>query len=586
MAGTQSIEVERDVGAEMRDGTVLRADVYRPSGSGRHPVLLQRNPYNKNYLPFAASALDPIVAAMAGYVVIVQDVRGRWASEGDAFYPYRHEAEDGFDSVEWAAGLPYADGNVGMYGISYMGGTQWHAALERPPSLKAILPVTSGSDAFFRFGGAVRWGVLAYWALSALGLNSVIRAKAAASDFLPQFLGMVGAIDGLEGVYREVPPSAASALDLADGHGEWVREVLEHDTYDDFHDRLGVTRRVQHAEVPSLSIAGWYDLLLGDNLHHFETVRERGASSVAREQSRLMVGPWAHAAFMPTVGQRDYGLASSGLLLDLQTNLTDLHLRWFDHWLRGEDNGVTDDAAVKLFVMGDNAWRDERGWPLARAETTPLFLRATTRANGLGGGGRLSFTGPGEEPVDRFLYDPTHPVPTLGSNILMPPVYPKGPVDRRQLQARDDVLVYTTEPLDADLEVTGPVTLVLHAATSAVDTDFTATLSEVLPDGRAFTIVEGIVRASYRRGPDHGPEPVTPDEVVEYRIDLLATSNVFRAGHALRLEVSSSNFPRFDRNPNTGERSWRATRFAPAVQTVFHDRDRPSHLLLPVVART
>ena len=369
--------------------------MYRPSAPGRYPVLLQRNPYNKNYLPFATATLDPIVAAMAGYVVIVQDVRGRWASEGGPFYPYRDEAADGYDSVEWAAGLPYADGTVGMYGLSYMGGTQWHAALARPPSLRAILPVTSGSDAFFRMGGAVRWGLLAYWALSGVGLNAVIRARAGAPDFLPQFLGMVGAIDGLEDVYRALPPAGAEAFDLADGHGQWVRDVLAHDTYDEFHDRLGVTRRVQHAEVPSLNVAGWYDLLLGDNLHQFSAVRADGASAVAREQSRLMVGPWAHAAFASTVGQRDYGLASSGLLLNLQTNLTDIHLRWFDHWLRDADNGVEADAPVQLFVTGDDVWRDEDRWPLARTETTPLYLRCAGRANGLGGSGVLSFDEPG-----------------------------------------------------------------------------------------------------------------------------------------------------------------------------------------------
>lgn len=570
--GPSRIVHERHVPCTLRDGTVLRADVYRPADDGRHPVLLQRNPYSKSYLPGVVRAMDPIQLAHAGYVVVVQDVRGRWASDG-TFDAYRHEPDDGEDAVAWAADLPYGDGTVGMWGISYMGGAQWGAASRRPEGLRAIAPTTPGGKAASGHGGAVEWGRLAYWTLAGIGLHAVLRDRAEVGR--AEFGELVAAVDDLEEVYRTVPVGSPPAFDLGGGFAPWVHQELS-----DGPDAAGsATDDLEDVAVPALVIGGWYDSLLGPTLDHHRRVTEGGATELAREQTRLVVGPWAHSSFHHVVGERDFGLAASGLHLDLRTSLTRMHRRWFDRWLRGHENGVADDPKVWLFVMGDDVWRAEDEWPLARTRYTPWYLHSGGAANTRHGDGVLSPEPPDDEPADGFVYDPDDPVPTRGGNLLMPETYTRGPVDRRSVEDREDVLVYTSAPLEREVEVTGPVTVTLHAATSAPDTDWTATLVEVLPDGRAYNLCDGIVRASSVHG------RLTPDGPATFGIDLLATSHVFAAGHRIRLEVSSSNFPRFDRNPNTGQPSWEATELRPARQTVFHDRQRPSHVTLPVIPR-
>ncbi len=551
---------ERHVPCTLRDGTVLRADVYRPADDGRYPVLLQRNPYSKSYLPGVILDMDPIQLAHAGYVVIVQDVRGRWASEG-TFDAYRHEPDDGEDAVAWAADLPYSDGTVGMWGVSYMGGAQWGAASRQPAALRAIVPTTPGGQAASGHGGALEWGRLAYWSLVGIGMHAVLRDRPEAGR--AEFGELVAAVDDLEEVYRTVPVGSHPAFGLGEGFAPWV----DHELSDEPERAGSATDDLEDVAVPALVISGWYDSLLGPTLEHHRRVTRGGATELAREQTRLVIGPWAHSSFDHVVGERDFGLAASGLYLDLRTSLTAMHRRWFDRWLKGANDA--DDPKVWLFVMGDDAWRAEDEWPLARTAYTPWYLHA---------GGALSPEPPADGGPDRFVYDPADPVPTHGGNLLMPETYTRGPVDRRAIEARDDVLVYTSEPLDREVEVTGPVTVTLHAATSAPDTDWTATLVDVLPDGRAFNLCDGIVRASHIGS--------TPGEPGVYEIDLLATSNVFAAGHRIRLEVSSSNFPRFDRNPNTGAASWETDELRPARQAVFHDPARPSHVTLPIIPRS
>ena len=577
--------VEHNVPAKMRDNAILRADIYRPAREGKFPVLLQRTPYNKAFLPWVLFTMDVIRAARSGYVVIVQDVRGRWESEGKKFIPYQDEFMDGYDTVEWAASLPYSDGNVGMFGYSYYAGTQWRAAAMRPPHLKAIFPFAGAYDFYLHRGGAVELGILVGWVLLLAGPNGIVRAKAGTPDLLREFMELVGSINGMEDVFRSLPLRDIPAVRLGDVFAPYFYDVLEHPTYDAYHRESSMLGRHRYVEVPAYIFSGWYDLLIDHDLRHFTSIRAESESNIAREGTRLMVGPWSHLGVLDSVGQLHFGLGASTLMLELKGDLTARHVAWFDHWLKGVKNDVVGEPPVKIFVMGENVWRSENEWPLARTQYTPLYLRSGGRANSLNGDGCLSFEVPGEEIPDHFVYDPNNPVPTLGGNHILPLYYPRGPADQRLIEQRLDVLVYTGEVLTRPLEITGPVSAELHAASSAPDTDFTAKLVDVYPDGRAFNIVDGILRASCRNGDEVEPSPIEPNTVIPYRIHMSSTSHLFKQGHRMRVEISSSNFPRFDRNPNTGERSHEARRLTTAMQTLLHDSRYPSHILLPVIPR-
>jgi uncharacterized protein len=578
-----SIIMERGVPAVMRDGTVLRADVYRPAGEGRYPVLLQRTPYNKGFLPFTALTLDPLAAAHAGYVVIIQDVRGRFTSEGGPYYLYRDEFQDGYDSVEWAAALPYSNGQVGMYGVSYMGMTQFQAAAMSPSHLKAIFPATWGTDVYFHRGGAFELGLVLYWAIASVGPDALLRAKKNQPDLLPEFLQLVDSIDHIEKAYEYLPLAESPWLKLGNGYGSFIKDLLEHGTYDDYHQTLSARVKTPTLEVPAFCAAGWHDVLLGPDLDHFQRIKREAATETARKRSRLMVGPWAHAGFLPCVTELNYGTAASGFLLELKRDFTSLHMQWFDYWLKGLENGITEEAPVKIFVMGENRWRDEQEWPLARTQYIPYYLHSKGEANTPGRDGTLSPLVPGREEPDRFVYNPKNPVPTQGGNILMPLNYLRGPFNQVLVEERPDVLVYRTAPLENPLEITGPITMKLFAASSAVDTDFTAKLVDVYPDGRIYNLADGIIRASFRNGVRG--DLITPGEVYEYTIDLWATSNLFQAGHCIGLEISSSNFPRFDRNLNTGHSGYTSAEMVSAGQTIWHNENYPSHIVLPVIPR-
>ena len=575
------VVVEHNVPAAMRDGIVLRADVYRPAGEKKYPVLLQRTPYDKSFLPWAALTLDPIKAARSGYVVVIQDVRGRWESEGAKFCPYRDEFVDGYDTVEWAALLPYSNGNVGMYGYSYYGMTQWQAASTQPPHLKAIFPFSAAMDFFGRRGGALDLAIVIGWILRLAGPNAIMRETSGAKEFV----ALVGAIDHIEDAFRALPMEDISAVKLGGGFAPYFHDVLRHDTYDDFHKKLSMIDKHKQVQVPALIFTGWYDALLDCDLRHFTLTRREAQSPIAQQSSRLVVGPWSHLGILDSVRQLNFGLAASTASLEMKGDLTSQALRWFDYWLKGIQNKVDEEPPVKLFIMGDNVWRDENEWPLARAQYVPFYFHSDGKAHSLHGDGGLSPISPGEEPEDHFTYDPHNPVPTRGGNHMLPMYYPRGPISQLDVEERDDVLVYTSDVLSKDIEVTGPVVVRLYAASDAADTDFTAKLVDVYPDGRAYNIVDGIIRARYRKGPEAPPTLIQPNTAIEYTIDLWSTSNVFKQGHRIRVEVSSSNFPRFDRNPNTGELPHKATSMRSALQTVFHDAQRPSHILLPTILR-
>ena len=570
--------VETNVPVQMRDGTTLYADVYRPAGVGRHPVLLKRTPYGKQKPNYHSLYMDPVRAASRGYAVIFQDTRGRHASEGK-FYPFRHEVDDGFDTVDWCARQPWSDGNVGMFGNSYHGATQWLAAIGAPPALKAIAPmVTSDSyyDSWTYLGGVFQLYWISRWAGGELqlGLPGTPAENPEATAELDRWLEDPLAID------KYLPLAGMPVLrGLADYYYDW----LAHPTYDDYWKAMSPRERFHKVEVPALNIGGWWDGFLRGTVRCYKGVRERGANNVARSQQHLLMGPWVHQPLPPPhAGQGHFGGGASGEAVDIQG----MELAWFDRWLRDEDNGVDTDPTAYYFTMGENAWHSVDVWPPPDANAVSYFLHSGGKANSRRGDGSLSVDPPKEaEAADHYLYNPLNPVTTTGGAIFGEPgVLLEGFQEQGSVEAREDVLVYTSRPLERDLEVTGNVTLSLWAVTSAPDTDWTAKLTDVHPDGRSYGICDGILRASLRESLEQ-PAPVEPGELSRYDIDLGPTSMVFKRGHRLGLLVSSSNFPYYARNLNTAGPHHEESEFHTAAQTVLHDADHPSSLVLPIVGR-
>ena len=600
-----AIVIEKNVAATMRDGVVLRADVYRPAGPGPRPALLQRTPYSKN--PEAPTSQFHRLA-QAGFVVVVQDTRGRYMSDGVAV-PH-DEGADGYDTIEWVARLPYVDGRVGMFGGSYSATVQLLAAPLRPPHLVAIFPSASYAsryDMVFQ-GGAFYLGDGLSWSL---GQGKDVRRR---------LLDPTTDRDGELGLtpdertqlqsdwYRHLPLNSIEALQMR-RYSPGYFDLLQHPSYDAFWTTFDVAAKHPQFDVPAYHLTGWYDSLLNGTLANFSGLRAHAGTARARANQRLIVGPWTHArptASTTKIGDVDFG-ADAGF------DSEGLIVRWFRHWMpmpgpapptapaavggegtsdippappgdgRVRPISTTDwpGAPVRLFLMGENRWRDEQEWPLRRARLTPFYLHSDRGATGIDGGGRLDHVPPGVTPEspDTFTYDPATPVPTglFGA-------YSRMPVDRREIQKRGDVLVYTSAPLTEPLEVTGPITAVLWISTTAKDTDVTAAISDVQPDGTARALTDGIVRARYRRSKT-APELLVPGTRYELRVEVGATGNVFLPGHRIRLEISSSNFPRYDRNPNTGAPFGTDATTVVAHQTLFHERDAASHLILPVIPR-
>ena len=581
MPDSVSVKVETNLAAAMRDGVTLYADVYRPDGPGPFPTILQRTPYDKSS-PLAAQMMDPIKAAKAGFALVIQDTRGRYTSGGE-FYCFADDINDGYDTVEWAAAQPWSSGRVGMIGASYVGATQWLAATARPPHLAAIAPNVTASnyhDGWTYQGGAFELGFNVSWTLNQLTLANFQNVSGVKNIPQARRADLLRAVDGMTDAFRHLPLRDFPYLKggLADYFYDW----LEHPGFDDYWQKLCIEDQHSNIAAPALNIGGWYDIFLGGTIRNFLGMRQNGATEDARRGQRLIIGPWQHSSRGGSMaGSHYFGVAADAMALGLD----EIHLRWFEHWLKGADTGLLDEPPVKIFVMGDNVWRDEPDWPLARARTTGYYLHSGGNANTLHGDGQLSPEPPRDEPPDVYLYNPANPVPTRGGQLCCNPYFAaNGAFDQQEIEARPDVLVYSTPPLPQDTEVTGPVTVTLWAATSAADTDFTAKLVDVCEDGCARNLTDGIIRARYRDSMSQ-PSPVEPGRAYHYTIDLWATSNVFKAGHRIRLEVSSSNFPRFDRNTNTGGVIAADTELKPAVQTILHDAAHPSCLFLPIVPR-
>lgn len=573
--------VSKNVQVPMRDGVNLATDVYRPAAEGRYPTIVTRLPYDKE-LPLVDFSFDTKRAALAGYAVVVQDTRGRYQSEG-AFTPFVDEAADGADTIAWAAAQPWSTGEVGMVGGSYFGATQWLAATQAPPALRAIAPFVT-TDQYYESwayqGGAFQLGFNLHWSLLSLGFGELLRQIQAGTAKPERLAELVEAIDDNDALYRRMPLTDMPELaGIADYYQEW----LAHPTYDDYWQATAPRESWDRITVPALNMGGWHDLFLKGTIANYVGMKERGGSERARGLQRLVIGPWAHGAQSGWYPERAFGLLAGTDAHDI----TGIQLRWFDQLLRGE--GSEAGKPVQIFVMGADEWRDEDDWPLPGTEYVDWFLTSDGRANTATGDGRLSDDGPVESPDDVYLYDPRDPVPTVGGATFLPGLFigaNAGPRDQRAVERRADVLTYTSEPLTEPLTVIGPVELVLHASSSARDTDFTAKLVDVAPDGSAVNLADGILRTRYRDSLSE-PSLLEPGQVYELRIDLVATANVFAAGHRVRVDVSSSNFPRFDRNTNTGGiiASEGIDDLVQAVNRVHHTPAHPSRLVLPVVRR-
>lgn len=575
--------IDKNVMVPMRDGVRLATDVYRPEGDEPLPAVVQRLPYNKD-LPIANFSFDVLRAARSGYAVVVQDTRGRFASEGE-FNPFFDEAPDGADTVAWVAEQSWCTGNVGMAGGSYFGATQWLAAKETPPALKAIAPfVTTDQyyDSWAYQGGAFQLGFNLHWTLSSLALGELQRRLGAGEATLEQFGELIAAVDGNEELFGRMPLRDLPELrGLAPYYDDW----LAHPSYDDFWRSCAPREFYEDITAPALNMGGWYDLFLKGTIANYLGMKTRGESESARTMQRLVIGPWAHGPLTGWFPERNYGVMAG----TDATDITGMQLRWFDRLLKGENNGAADDKPVRIFVMGANLWRDEDDWPLPDTQYVDYYLHGQGRANSSAGDGMLATDAASEEISDAYLYDPRDPVPTVGGSSFLPGLFigaNAGPRDQRKVEQRSDVLCYTSEPLNEPLEVTGPIEAVLYVSSSAPDTDFTAKLVDVWPDGRAENLADGIVRARYRESLSE-PTLMEPGQVYEVKIDLVATSNLFDAGHRIRLDVSSSNFPRFDRNTNTGGTiaDETADDMRQALNRVHHGGACPSRLVLPVIRR-
>ena len=549
------VELEQDhLWIPMRDGVKLAADLVRHGKPGRLPTVLIRTPYGKD-----TKSSQYYAFVERGYNIVYQNVRGRFGSEG-TFAPLTQESSDGDDTITWIAAQPWSDGKVAMTGSSYLGFTQWDAAVLNNPHLKAIFPVVSGDDAyrdrFYSPGGAMKWGHRLQW----IAENMHVPGYEA-----PPFQKYIWTL----------PPRRADAV-VTGQTTSLMQAVFNHPAYDSFWKSVSTREKLRNCKVPVFSVGGWYDNYVEGDLDAFSTLRKQSASN------HLLIGPWPHNM---SVQFKTVDLGNAG-----PVSIRRLQLDWFNEWLKGTVPASGTLAPLRIFVMGANQWRNENEWPLARAVSTKFYLGSAGHANSLNGDGVLFEKGDRDKEVkrsgkDRFVYDPKMPVLTLGGPVCCnPKVFPWGPMDQRAVEKREDVLVYTTPVLDEDFEATGPIKLVLYASTSAPDTDFTAKLVDVYPDGRAINLTDGILRARYRDGLDK-PRLLKTTGVVRYTIDAGVTSNLFRKGHRIRLEVSSSNFPRFDRNPNTGRAIADETQLRTAEQTIYHDRLHRSYLDLPMIPK-
>ncbi len=536
----------------MRDGVSLATDLYLPTTPAPYPAIAVRTPYTKEEGRIVAEFF-----ARYGYAVAIQDVRGRHASQGD-FYPFRNEVNDGIDMIHWLKQQSWCSGKIGAFGGSYLGFTQWAMATGNP-EITSIAPAFITANLYSGIYSAGAFGKLTFlqWCLTSYGRY-----------------GDMGGAANIQKGYRHFPLVESDDVALRDipFYDDWVG----HPAPDSYWQALSVDHRFAELRAPAFLTAGWYDFFLEAQLQDFQLL-QRTAPSYVRENTKILIGPWNHSFFNPN--QKQYGIRQ-GWLEVIPFEFVKEIKAWYDYSLKGIPNGWDRRTPLRLYVLGENRWRDEQTWPPANVSDQLFYVHSKGKAQTLQGDGLLAPGVPADaEPADSFPYDPRSPVPTKGGSHGLPETC--GPVDQRDIEGRSDVLVYSTAPLKKPLLVMGPVRMRLFASSTAPDTDFTAKLVDVLPDGRALIICEGVVRARYRNGFEK-PEFLEPGKIYKFEIVVGNTAILFQSGHRIRVEISSSNFPRYDPNPNTaGEIAFERSP-ATASQQVFHSHEYPSALILPV----
>lgn len=566
-----SIQIQTDVPFEMRDGTLLRADVYKPEGAGRFPVILIRTPYNKT--GFNQGLVNPLAMAQAGYAVVVQDIRGRYASDGvwERHRMFEVEALDGYDTVEQIAVQPWSSGHVGLAGGSYLTAMQWITAMASPPHLKAFSPYIG--DIGTNIAPPPETGAVSFYSaanalpLTAADLVDKLEQQGEDVTELRQHLD-----HALRDPYWVINYLPFKEIPLA--QFEPIRLMLEQRLHPPTKEEILQRKRYENIRIPGMHIGGWFDQLEQAIVNNYLKVKEFGGSERAKTSQHLMIGPWDHGSVRSFLGNMEFGPASAN-----ESELRRHIIQFYDRYLLEQE---VDIPAVRYFVMGRNEWRTADSWPLPETQWQSWYFHSSGRANTSQGDGLLSREAPSIEPADTFFYNPLQPVPTVGGKLLAMGGMVPGPVDQTVIERREDILCYSTSELREDLEVTGPLQMILYASTTAKDTDFTAKLTDVQPDGRSLLIAEGIQRAKYRNW-NHEAIPIEPGAVTKYTINLGNTSHVFRKGHRIRIHVSSSNFPLFDRNMNTGHSIGEDAVGVVAEQTIYHDSNYPSHIELPVI---
>jgi putative CocE/NonD family hydrolase len=556
------VRVLHDQRVPLSDGVKVSADVYLPLGNGPWPVIYQWTPYESTRERFVEWG---VWFAQRGYAAVVQDVRGRYESGGE-FLAWERDGVEAVDSIDWAASAPWSNGKIGTWGRSYGAIVQWQLARHQHPAVRCLAPHVICDDYYgdcHYAGGVFQLALSVGAALIWNSSLSLVTLPSARHTVLT------------DRVLKHLPLIDLDEVAVGRELATW-RAWMEHPTYDAYWAQFDHGAIFERVNVPMFQQCGWFDAYPGSTMRAFNGVQA---------PQKVLMGPWSHEEEISRhLGGVDFGPEADGFIREHE-------LRWYDHWLRDIDTGMMDEPAVSLFTMGVNRWRHDDEWPPPGTTFTPFYLHSGGRANTSSGDGTLSVDAPSPgEPADTYASDPEDPVPTVGGNNSVAtmmanssvPVAP-GPADQAPIERRDDVLVYSSDALDAELEVTGPIEMTLYAASSARDCDFFVRLADVSPDGRSTFIAEGMIRARHRDGFD-AAELLEPGEVAEYRIRCYPTSNVFRRGHRLRLTVSSSSFPRFARNLQTGESIATGTRIALARQTVLHTDAYPSHILLPVQA--
>jgi putative CocE/NonD family hydrolase len=580
--GPCSVTKENNVPARMRDGTILYADVYRPATAGAVPVILMRTQYGKDAAQVQPSRFQsPSWFASHCYIVVIQDIRGQYASHG-TFYEYAHDRDDGYDSVEWAAHLPGANARVGMYGSSYVGATQWLAATSPPPSLKTIVPSNTASDYYDGWtyeDGVFRLAFIEPWMMKTIAATAAENRgdKLLAAKLRQDHKSIAAWMDFRP--YSKLPPLGPKNRKVA----PYFYDAIRHWTDDAYWRQFSIKRRYANVTVPVLAFDGWYDAFLNGALENFVGMIGSGGSEFARRNQRIVIGPWDHVGW----GRADSVV--SPLLKAIgpvgESPVNELMLAWFDHFLKGENNGIATGPRVDYFEMGENLWHVSDSWPIRGARFERWYLGSGGHAASVMGDGMLDRkpAPPESARQDDFVYLPWDPVPSLGGHSCCEWTDgPQGRFDQSSIEQRSDVLVYSSSVLTEAVEIAGPISVILYARSSARDTDFTAKLVDVYPDGTAINLSNGIQRAQFRNSLSQ-PGLIQPGRIYKYVIHVWPTSNLFKPGHQIRLEISSSDFPQFSPNPNTGEPFGTGVRWKSAKQTILHDAEHQSVLVLPVM---